>query len=185
MKVYHTSSLIITHPDLTHGRKNADFGQGFYMSLECEFASRWARKNKDILPVINVYELNLDDLNVHTFERNEEWYQYLYENRSNQPDSKKEIDVIIGPIANDTIYDTFGITTSGLLTKEDSLKLLDIGPIYHQVVLTTEKAFNHLHWKESEEIREEDLLHFQEVVKEEEKNFQEKFVEIFKQLSTD
>ncbi|MBQ3385478.1 MAG: hypothetical protein IJG59_09775 [Erysipelotrichaceae bacterium] len=31
-------------------------------------------------------------------------------------------DVIIGPIANDTIFDTLGILTSGYLSSEEALK---------------------------------------------------------------
>jgi hypothetical protein len=56
-------------------------------------------------------------------------------------------DVIIGPIANDTIYDTFGIITSGLLKDEDALKLLKIGPEYRQIVLKTERAVKNLREK--------------------------------------
>ena len=39
-------------------------------------------------------------------------------------DSHPEADVVIGPIASDTIYDTLGVLTSGVLTREQSLELL-------------------------------------------------------------
>ena len=32
MTLYHTSYQIIREPDVRYGRKNADFGQGFYLS---------------------------------------------------------------------------------------------------------------------------------------------------------
>ena len=32
MKLYHTSTVQIREPDLLRGRKNADFGQGFYLA---------------------------------------------------------------------------------------------------------------------------------------------------------
>ena len=32
MKPYHESTLLIREPDLLRGRKNADFGQGFYLA---------------------------------------------------------------------------------------------------------------------------------------------------------
>lgn len=38
--------------------------------------------------------------------------------------------MIVGPIANDTIFDTFGIITSGFLSAEQAIKLLLIGPQY-------------------------------------------------------
>ena len=44
--------------------------------------------------------------------RDEEWFEFIYNNRRNN-DTMPQYDLIIGPIANDTIYDTLGITTSG------------------------------------------------------------------------
>ena len=34
----------IRSPDVHHGRKNADFGQGFYMSPDRSFSERWAKE---------------------------------------------------------------------------------------------------------------------------------------------
>ena len=51
-----------------------------------------------------------------------------------------------GPIANDTIFDTFGIISSGYLEAADAMKLLMIGPEYTQVVLKTEEAAGRLRW---------------------------------------
>ena len=51
MKLYHTSTLEIRKPDLYRGRKNADFGQGFYLTPDAEFSRRWATGDA----VINEY----------------------------------------------------------------------------------------------------------------------------------
>ncbi|MCR4955154.1 MAG: DUF3990 domain-containing protein, partial [Lachnospiraceae bacterium] len=53
-------------------------------------------------------------------------------------------DVIIGPIANDTIYDTLGVLTSGFWSADQSLELLQIGPTYYQIVLKTPAAAKQL-----------------------------------------
>lgn len=53
MLLYHTSDIEIRRPDIHFGRKNADFGWGFYLSHDREFTSRWARENA----VVNEYEL--------------------------------------------------------------------------------------------------------------------------------
>ena len=42
MRLYHTSDREIRNPDLPRGRKNADFGQGFYLTPDREFTYRWA-----------------------------------------------------------------------------------------------------------------------------------------------
>ena len=60
------------------------------------------------------------------------------------PDQLQESDIIMGPIANDIIYDLLGITTSGLLPKEISMKILLAGPEYQQLVIKTETGASHL-----------------------------------------
>ena len=54
--------------------------------------------------------------------------------------------MVIGPIANDTIFDTFGIITSGVLAPKESMQLLMIGPKYEQIALKSEKAAAQLKW---------------------------------------
>ena len=59
--------------------------------------------------------------------------------------------MIMGPIATDTLFETYGIITSGLLTQEQALELLSIGPDFTQVAIKTEKGANALIWLESYE----------------------------------
>lgn len=98
MKLYHTSNVEIREPDIYRGRKNADFGQGFYLTPDLEFTYRWAGENA----VINEYELEEDGLDIHRSKRDEEWFEYLFRNR--RVIDGLTADVIIGPIANDTIF---------------------------------------------------------------------------------
>ncbi|MBQ1900096.1 MAG: DUF3990 domain-containing protein, partial [Erysipelotrichaceae bacterium] len=114
IRIYHAGFDIIETPDITRGRANADFGQGFYVSPNEEFCRRWAKHRKGGKTYINTYELDLKDLKIKRFQRDEEWFSYIYDNRYHKDDRNKDYDLIIGPIANDTIYDTFGIITSGI-----------------------------------------------------------------------
>ncbi|MBR1440808.1 MAG: DUF3990 domain-containing protein, partial [Lachnospiraceae bacterium] len=52
MKLYHTSDREIREPDVHYGRKNADFGQGFYLTPDREFTYRWAVADA----VVNIYD---------------------------------------------------------------------------------------------------------------------------------
>lgn len=140
MKLYHTGKEEIRDPDIRRGRKNADFGQGFYLSPDRDFSYRWAGANA----VINEYELDESGLLIHRFNRNEDWYSYIFHNRRARDDLS--VDVVIGPIANDTIFETFGIISSGFLKPEDALKLLLVGPEFTQVAIKTEKAASQLKW---------------------------------------
>ena len=67
-----------------------------------------------------------------------------------------EADVVIGPIAADTIFDTFGITSSGTLKPNDALALLRIGPEYAKVAVQAEKAVLQLRWTEARVITDVD-----------------------------
>ena len=167
MILYHTSNQIIKDPDIHHGRQNADFGWGFYLSPGREFTYRWARQNA----VVNEYELDESGLEVYCFKRSVEWFEYIFHNRRLQDDISA--DVIIGPIANDTIFDTFGIITSGFLNSEQALRLLMIGPEYTQVVIKTEKAKNNLRWLGAERIERADA----ETFRKEQEEFQQAFGE--------
>jgi hypothetical protein len=83
-----------------------------------------------------------------------DWFQYIYHNRRLQDGISA--DVIIGPISNDTIFDTLGVISSGFLKPEDAMKLLMIGPEYKQVAIKTEKAAAQLRWIRSEKIERMD-----------------------------
>ncbi len=85
--------------------------------------------------------------------------------------------MITGPIANDTIYDTFGIITSGFIKKEDALKLLLNGPEYTQTVIKTEKALSHLKWISSAKLDKEEIRSLRETVRTEEEQFQRQVTE--------
>ena len=146
MRLYHTGTMVIKDPDIHHGRKNADFGQGFYLTPDKDFTYRWARKDA----VVNIYDLDETGLNIHRFTRSIEWFNYIFHNR--RVEDTIDADVIIGPIANDTIFDTMGIISSGFLAPEEALELLLIGPEYTQVAIKSEKAKAQLHWLEAEQI---------------------------------
>ena len=137
MQLYHAGFAVIKSLDIHFGRANADFAQGFYLSDNREFLMRWARERKGETTYLNEYKLGVTDLNIKHFERNEEWFSYLYRNRNGYKDAYPAYDVIIGPIANDTIYDIWGITTSGLLSEQQALEILTIGPLYEQIVIKT------------------------------------------------
>ena len=183
LRLYHAGFSAITHPDIRYGRSNADFGQGFYLSDSKDFSMRWAKQRKGFDTVLNTYELDPAGLNIKRFTRDIEWFSYIFSNRSVQPDTLAGYDVIIGPIANDTLYDTWGIISSGLLDKELALELLQIGSAYTQIVIKTEKAVSQLRFLCSEILDPESLIPYREAVKNEEKAFQQQFSERLSQAN--
>lgn len=53
MRLYHTGQKEIPRPDIRIGRRNADFGWGFYLTPDRDFTLRWTQRNA----VVNEYEL--------------------------------------------------------------------------------------------------------------------------------
>ena len=157
MLLYHVGFNVIENPDLLIGRKNADFGQGFYLSNDLDFSNKWARVSSDSDSILNQYEIDLNGLNVKEIKRDKEWFNYIFKNRNGFDDVYKEYDVIIGPIANDTIFDTWGIITSGYVSEKKALKALVNGPQYIQVVIKTKKALDNLKFIKSE-IMDKDII---------------------------
>jgi len=167
IKVFHTGFSIIKDPDLNIGRTNADFSQGFYLSDDEEFSKRWARFRKDKDTYINIYELLLDELNIKYFNRDEDWFKYILNNRRSHVDYLNEYDLIIGPIANDTIYETWGIFSSGLLKDDELLDLLSVGPCYKQIAVKSLRAKHNLKWLNSEKISEDEIIKYRSIIKDE------------------
>ena len=84
LKLYHVGFLEIKEPDIRFGRKNADFGQGFYLSPDLSFSRRWARAEKGKETYLNAYELDTEGLRVKEFKGDSEWFSYISKNRNGE-----------------------------------------------------------------------------------------------------
>ncbi len=180
--LYHTGYSVIKEPDIHYGRKNADFGQGFYLTADAAFAERWARERRGEEIFINTYELESEGLSVREFAREEEWFNYIFRNRGGREDLLGGYDVISGPVANDTIFDTFGIITSGFLSAQESLQLLLVGPEYRQTVIKTEKAAANLRWISARRLEKEEKQRAAALLKAEEEEYQKEFAAVFDRM---
>ena len=92
------------------------------------------------------------------------------------------MDLIIGPIANDTIYDTLGIISSGFLKREEALELLLIGPEYEQVAVKSEKAVSQLTWMTARTIDYEEIRQYREIIAQEQSEYMKLFAEKMEQF---
>lgn len=54
--------------------------------------------------------------------------------------SGKLYNLVYGPVADDTIYQVFGLYEAGILTKEETLKRLRVRKLYNQMTFCTEEA---------------------------------------------
>ena len=155
MILYHGGTEAVMQPDCKKGRPDLDFGQGFYVTLlqdQAEgFARRKARDRKG-KPVISVYEFDyeaaIEDCVYLNFEfYDEAWLDFVSDNRSGI-DRTAGYDLICGPVANDDVYQTFILYSTGVYTKEQTIEALKIKKLYNQYVFTTDRALSFLTFKE-------------------------------------
>lgn len=178
MKLYHVSDRIIKAPDIHAGRSNADFGPGFYLSTDEEFSGNWAREKANTDIYVNVYDLDTDGLAVKTLSRNIEWFKIIYNNRLSRGDGLSDCDVAIGPVAADTLFDTLGIATSGLIEDEIALAIISIGHEYTQVAVKSDKALSKLKWADAFTISDESLRQARARYDASNKSFEKEFVKL-------
>ena len=142
MKVYHGSTIIVKKPLVNVGRRNLDFGKGFYVTDLKEQAVSWAKRpiNKNQPQILNVYELNLDQVVADGFKYkifrayDNEWLDFVVANRMGK-ELWKEFDIIQGGIANDRVFNTIELFMSGLIPEEETLKRLSFENPNNQICI--------------------------------------------------
>ena len=180
--LYHTGFSPLPAPDVRYGRVNADLGQGFYLTPDRDFARRWAKLRAGRTAYVNAYALDPDGLRVKRMTRGREWFELISANRAGRV-REPDCDVIVAPIANDTIYDTWGVLTSGLVSPETALRLLAAGPAYTQVALRTDRAAANLRFLGAEPLPEAEILAGRDLQRQEEIAYQAEFLSLLRELS--
>lgn len=150
MIVYHGSNVIVPEPKLIRQNRFLDFG--FYTTTNkmqaIGFADKVARRRKEGEKAVSIYEIDEENAFsecslLHFESANEEWLDFVLENRSGNYKGKA-YDFIFGPVANDDVYTTFTLYTSGVLTKEQAVESLKIKKLYDQLVFTSPKTLSYL-----------------------------------------
>ena len=157
MEVYHGSSVIVNKPVLRRQQRTLDFGPGFYTTTNKEQAAIFAQKvgmrQESDRCFVSVYEIPSLDVLRHEMDLLEflspdhKWLDYVFENRSGVYSGKLH-DVIVGPVANDTIYRTFIAYEAGILTKDETVARLKVKKLYNQITFSTETALSFLKYTE-------------------------------------
>ena len=112
--LYHGSNVHIEQIDLSLSRKGKDFGCGFYLNANrqqaVDMAIRTTQRMRSGTPSVTSYMfdesiLEKIELNVKVFEDYSiEWAEFVLANRKNTSDTPiHSYDIVIGPIANDTV----------------------------------------------------------------------------------
>lgn len=147
MKLYHGSTMTVKHPSLHLGRANTDFGKGFYTTTDFEQAARWAhiRRNRagSEEAIVSVYEmddhlLQRKDLRIMEYHGvTEEWLNFVVNNRRLAP--LHSYDIVLGPVANDSLYATISMYENGQLSVEAAIVQLKTHVLYTKSLFTLKR----------------------------------------------
>lgn len=156
MKVYHGSDTVVQKPRILHSKRRMDFGSGFYTTQSRTQAEKWARsvrRGRDS-PEAFVTEFDYEEkpgMNVLIFDGpSAEWFDFIIRNRKGT--FTHDYDIILGPVADDSVYDTLFLFESGYITREEAIRKLNSAKLDGQILFHTDKSLECITYIDSWEV---------------------------------
>jgi len=150
MRLYHGSCIRVPEPGIARSAHMLDFGVGFYTTSDKEQAIRFTDKfinlGKD--RIVNIYEYDKTAaggaLSVMKYPSTDtEWLRCIVENRMGRG-KDRDFDIVIGPVANDRVFDVIENFEIGVYSEEEAIKRFLAFRLTDQVVFKTEKSLAYL-----------------------------------------
>ena len=163
MLVYHGSDHIIEKPVYHGSKRTNDYGYGFYTTESIELAKEWACSDQRN-GFANIYDFNPEGLSVLHLNSPEynilNWlailtkYRSYWQNGSIAEEAKNYLqqhffvdpapyDVIIGYRADDSYFTFAQDFVAGAISLKKLSEAMRLGKLGEQIVLKSEKAFEH------------------------------------------
>lgn len=150
MRLYHGSNMMIENIDLSKCKPYKDFGRGFYLTEIKEQAEKMAGRTAAIYggePTVTEFEFDeaaLHTLSVKTFENpDKEWALFVLANRSrNCRQPTHCFDIVIGPVADDTIATLFRNFNDGIIDLPTLVNGLKYKKVSSQYCSTRQRPLN-------------------------------------------
>ncbi len=159
MILYHGSNVVVKQPKLVEQNRFLDFGYGFYTTTHKNQVENFAQKvmiRRGGKSIVNVYEFDenaqTDTLHSKRFSApDEDWLDFVSAHR-NGTYNGETYDLIIGAVANDDVYRTLQVYSTGLLSKEQAIEALKVKKLFDQYVFATEQVLALLTFLEAREV---------------------------------
>lgn len=151
MEIYHGSYIEVTKPLAQLGRRNLDFGNGFYTTRIKSQAQKWAvlvssRKGRNFSSIISVYDLNEELLESQNYVNKKflnydmEWLEFVVSCRQGKDETN--YDIVEGGVANDQVIDTVEDYENGRITAEQALDQLRYLKPNNQICIRSQQIIN-------------------------------------------
>lgn len=167
MELYHGSNIVVTEPLALAGRRNLDFGRGFYVTRLKSQAQKWAslvasRKKRNAQPIISIYDCNEAEMMAAGFvyknfpEYDMEWLEFVVVCRHGE--DATDYDIVEGGVANDQVIDTVEDYENGRITAEQALDQLRYKKPNNQICFRNQEIIDkYLHFVTSETVNPQDI----------------------------
>lgn len=167
IKIYHGSEKIVEQPVFGEGKKNNDFGLGFYCTESEHLAKEWAVSSQRG-GFANCYTLDTEYLNILNLNSPEytilNWIAVLIQHRlfsikspvarraknyliENFSINVNAFDVITGYRADDSYFDYAEAFLNNGITVEQLAQAMHLGKLGEQIVIKSEFAFSKLKYE--------------------------------------
>jgi hypothetical protein len=159
MLLYHGSNMEVAKPRLVEQTRGLDFGVGFYLTANEAQAARFseivAKRRKGGEATVSVYEFDMEAaeamLAIRRFNHADaEWLSFVAHNRRKTYQGEN-YDIVMGPVANDTVMPTIQAFLAGFLTEEATLATLKTSKLTDQACLKSDRALSLLRFVNSYE----------------------------------
>lgn len=168
MELYHGSSIVVAQPLALAGRRNLDFGRGFYVTRLKSQAQKWAtivasRKKRDAQSIVSIYNCNESEMLTAGYvykyfpEYDMEWLEFVVACRHGEDNTN--YDFIEGGVANDQVIDTVEDYENGRITVEQALDQLRYKKPNNQICFRNQELIDkYLHFTNSEIVNHQDII---------------------------
>ena len=145
--LYHGSHMSVPAPLTGVGRRELDFGPGFYVTALRYQVERWARRVCIIralnTPTISTYEfdetlLPNDVRRLHFENYDKQWLDFIVSSRRGE-EPWKDYDIIEGGVANDQVIDTVEDYYAGRITAEQAIGQLRFSKPTNQMCISSHR----------------------------------------------
>lgn len=175
--VYHGSDNIIDKPKHNGGRRFSDFGIGFYVTTNIEMAKSWATRKINKPAFVNKYILETENLKSLTFDLDLNWLLFIAYNRGliineevkiiieSKYKNLEKYDVIVGPTADDRMFDTLNMFFSNTITLEHCIQALNSMDLDVQYNIKSQRGIENLIYNKNLELDEMDKEYYYKEIK--------------------
>lgn len=175
LTVYHGSDHILKAPKYLGGKKDNDYGNGFYTTEYEERAQSWAALNGNPdKSIVNIYQLDYNKLSILNLNNYGilAWIAEVVANRGMGQEATdivgrelvkryridpSKYDIIIGYRADDSYTQVIEAFLLNEINIFDVERLFYKGSLGNQIFLKSEWAFQNIHWTDAYEVSPEEI----------------------------